>query len=52
MIELLVDSWLVSQSAESCCGFGMGTVQEPRGRGMSTVGSHYQKMGEDQDCEY
>jgi hypothetical protein len=47
-------SWLMSEwvsELEDCCGevcsCGTGTVREPRGRGMSTIGSHYQTTGED-----
>jgi hypothetical protein len=33
--------------AENCCGSGTGTVQGPRGKVMSAVGSCYQRNGED-----
>jgi hypothetical protein len=35
-----------SRESSSCIG-GMGIVREPRGRGTSTVGSRYQRTGED-----
>jgi hypothetical protein len=30
-----------------CCGYGTGTVKEPKGRGMSTFGSQYQGNDEE-----
>jgi hypothetical protein len=44
-----VESWLVSQSVKSFCGSGTWSVQETRERGTSTVGSRYQKTGDDRD---
>jgi hypothetical protein len=49
VIVVVVESWLVGQVVERCCGWGTGTVQEPRGKGTFPVGSHYQKTGEDHD---
>jgi hypothetical protein len=36
---------VVCELAENCCG--RGTVQEPRGWGMSTTERYYQRAGED-----
>jgi hypothetical protein len=38
-----------SELPESCCGWSMGIVWEPRRRGTSAVGSHYHRIGEDTD---
>jgi hypothetical protein len=38
-----------SQLVKSCLAATRGIVQESRGRGMSAVGSHYQRTGEDCD---
>jgi hypothetical protein len=40
-----------SPSVKSCCGWGTGTVRELKGRGTSTVGSRYQRIGEGKQTE-
>jgi hypothetical protein len=37
----------VEELTENVCGQVTGTIQRPRGRGMSTVGTCYQRVGED-----
>lgn len=42
-LEKVVVVW----KAFNCCEWGMETVQKPRGRGASAIGSYYQRTAED-----
>jgi hypothetical protein len=46
-VRLLWKVILVVGLAETCCGWGTGTVQEPRGTGTFAVGSRYLRAGTD-----